>query len=227
MTARLKPPLATRLAERAGRVLEFLWSGWAGLAALFLLAAVWQAGHEAYGPFILTSPQQTVAAVWQLAGDSSAWAVAATLSIVCIGPPLLMLVANVMQNQGPDGFGDIVLTLVRVLVAGTMLTLMFTSVTMGVASLTDRKSIATAGIILLMLVSVMVAGMFSAATKSDLPLVASILTLSLDLGPRVHNEAMLDSLQLSNLTVYLAWLAWTVAGFTIARLRIHSLPVTR
>ncbi|MCB9403510.1 MAG: ABC transporter permease subunit [Microthrixaceae bacterium] len=158
---------------------------------------------------------------------AKALAVAATLSIVCIGPPLLMLVANVMQNQGPDGFGDIVLTLVRVLVAGTMLTLMFTSVTMGVASLTDRKSIATAGIILLMLVSVMVAGMFSAATKSDLPLVASILTLSLDLGPRVHNEAMLDSLQLSNLTVYLAWLAWTVAGFTIARLRIHSLPVTR
>ena len=35
-------------------------------------------------------------------------AVAATLSIVCIGPPLLMLVANVLQSQGPTGVGDII-----------------------------------------------------------------------------------------------------------------------
>ncbi|MEM8663192.1 MAG: hypothetical protein AAGF49_03600 [Pseudomonadota bacterium] len=48
------------IADRAGRVLSFLWSGWAGLAALSLLAAVWQAGHEAYGPFILSSPLDTL-----------------------------------------------------------------------------------------------------------------------------------------------------------------------
>jgi len=68
-------PLPHRLADRAGRVLEFLWSGWAGLAALCLLAAAWQAGHEAYGPFILTSPLETVAAVFALAADPDAWAI--------------------------------------------------------------------------------------------------------------------------------------------------------
>ncbi|MFV0493433.1 MAG: ABC transporter permease [Pseudorhodobacter sp.] len=76
ITANLRPPLRTRLANRVGRGLEFLWSGWAGLAALFLLAAAWQAGHEAYGPFILTSPQETLAAVWQLANDPEAWSLA-------------------------------------------------------------------------------------------------------------------------------------------------------
>lgn len=76
MSARLHPPIQSRLADRAGRVLDFLWSGWAGLAALFLLAAVWQAGHEAYGPFILSSPQDTLAAVWALTGDPRAWDVA-------------------------------------------------------------------------------------------------------------------------------------------------------
>ncbi len=76
MSARHHPPILSRLADRAGRVLEFLWSGWAGLAALFLLAAVWQAGHEAYGPFILSSPQDTLAAVWALTGDPRAWDVA-------------------------------------------------------------------------------------------------------------------------------------------------------
>ena len=66
-----------RLAARLGRVLEFLWSGWAGLAALSLLAAIWQAGHEAYGPFILTSPLATLQAVGQILADPGAWQLAA------------------------------------------------------------------------------------------------------------------------------------------------------
>lgn len=80
MTASLPSPMPMRLADRfldrAGRVLEFLWSGWAGLAALFLLAAAWQVGHEAYGPFILSSPQDALHAAWALAGDPLAWQVA-------------------------------------------------------------------------------------------------------------------------------------------------------
>lgn len=80
MSARLHPSFLIRLAaqilQRAGWALEFLWSSWAGLAALFLLAAVWQAGHEAYGPFILSSPQDTLAAVWTLTGDPRGWDVA-------------------------------------------------------------------------------------------------------------------------------------------------------
>ena len=64
------------LAVRGARVLEFLWSGWAGVAALCLLAAAWQAGHEAYGPFILTSPLATVSAVADLLGDPKAWGIA-------------------------------------------------------------------------------------------------------------------------------------------------------
>lgn len=64
------------LANRAGRLVEFLWSGWAGLAALSLLAAAWQAGHEAYGPFILTSPLETLRATIALAQDPDSWAIA-------------------------------------------------------------------------------------------------------------------------------------------------------
>lgn len=76
MSRRIAAPIASRLANRAGRTLEFLWSAWAGFAALFLLAAVWQAGHEAYGPFILSSPQDVLSAVWRLAGDPNAWSLA-------------------------------------------------------------------------------------------------------------------------------------------------------
>lgn len=48
------------MADRIGRSLMFLWGGWAGLAALSLLAALWQVGHDAYGDFILTSPLHTL-----------------------------------------------------------------------------------------------------------------------------------------------------------------------
>ncbi|MEP3428324.1 MAG: ABC transporter permease subunit [Roseibium sp.] len=64
------------LLVRTGRVLDFLWSGWAGLAALCLLAAVWQAGHETYGPFILTSPVETIRSIGALTLSSDAWSLA-------------------------------------------------------------------------------------------------------------------------------------------------------
>ncbi len=72
------PALLSATGDRLGRVLQFLWSGWAGLAALSLLAALWQAGHEAYGPFILTAPLDTLIAVGNLARSPEAWTVAVT-----------------------------------------------------------------------------------------------------------------------------------------------------
>jgi len=55
---------------RSGRAAAWLgryvWSGWAGLAGLFCLAAAWQAGHELYGSFILPAPGETIAVAWQI-----------------------------------------------------------------------------------------------------------------------------------------------------------------
>ena len=51
---------------------------------------------------------------------AKAAAIVGVLSLVCLGPPLLMLIANVLQSTGPDGVGDIALTFARVLVAGSV-----------------------------------------------------------------------------------------------------------
>ncbi|MEM8786869.1 MAG: hypothetical protein AAGE76_01255 [Pseudomonadota bacterium] len=64
-------------ANHIGHIGAFLWSGWAGPAAVSLLFAAWQAGHEAYGPFILTSPIDQMRAVSALAVDPAAWQIAA------------------------------------------------------------------------------------------------------------------------------------------------------
>ncbi len=154
-------------------------------------------------------------------------AIAGVLSLVCLGPPLLMLVANVLQNTGPDGAADIALTFLRVLAAGLALTLLYTAVTMGVASLTDRKSVAAAGIILLFLVSIMVAGTMIQATGSDDPGVLSVTVLSLELAARIHGEAGTELRGASDFVIWGAWAAWTIGGFALARYRLHRLPVTR
>ena len=57
-------------------MLEIVWSGWAGVAALSHLAAAWQAAHEAYGPFILASPLDTIETAMRLAHAPDTWAIA-------------------------------------------------------------------------------------------------------------------------------------------------------
>jgi ABC-2 type transport system permease protein len=158
---------------------------------------------------------------------AKAIAVAATLAVVCLGPPLLMLVANVLQGQGPEGLGESLLTLLRVVGAGTMITLIYTGVTMGVASLTDRKSIATAGVILLLLVSATIGGTLADVSDNDNFLVVSVSTLSLDIGPRVHGESNFEQPEISSAVSYLAWFVWTAGGFALARFQLRRLPVTR
>jgi NitT/TauT family transport system permease protein len=70
--------LAATMVDRAGASLRFLWSGWAGVAALALLAALWQAGHERYGDFILPAPLTTWSAAVHLLGEPANWWTAAS-----------------------------------------------------------------------------------------------------------------------------------------------------
>jgi ABC-2 type transport system permease protein len=158
---------------------------------------------------------------------AKAGAIVGVVSLVCLGPPLLMLVANVLQSQGPEGWGDIVLTLLRVLGAGVALSLLYTGVTMGVASMTDRKSVASAGIILLFLVSITVTQIITGTGGPLSARVGSVTLLSLDLATRIHGERSFALRGVSSAVVWGAWFAWTVGGFALARYNIKRLPVTR
>ncbi|MDZ7881060.1 MAG: hypothetical protein U5L45_25565 [Saprospiraceae bacterium] len=58
------------LAARAGRAGRFLWSGWAGMAGLALVAAAWQAAHEAPCAFnAARTPLDTLRAAARLLAD--------------------------------------------------------------------------------------------------------------------------------------------------------------
>jgi len=63
--------LVSRSLAFAGWAGRYAWSGWAGAAGLFCLAAAWQAGHELYGSFILPSPLETLRAVADLGRETA------------------------------------------------------------------------------------------------------------------------------------------------------------
>ncbi|MFV0515041.1 MAG: ABC transporter permease [Jhaorihella sp.] len=111
--------LVSALADRLGRSLHYLWSGWAGLAALALLAAAWQAGHEAYGPFILTAPLDTLEAMWGLARDPEARALAALTLQRALSGFALVAVAGTLAGIAA-GYSPATMRLVRPLVTVLM-----------------------------------------------------------------------------------------------------------
>ncbi len=158
---------------------------------------------------------------------AKAASIAAVLSLVCLGPPLLMLIANVLQSTGPDGPAALATTTWHVLLTGLALTLLFTGVTMGVTSLTDRKAVGAAGIILLFLLSLSISGTFEATGAVAHSQVLSPTLLSLEIAQRVHGEYSPIMVGASDLLVWAAWATWTIGGFALARNRLRVLPVTR
>jgi ABC-2 type transport system permease protein len=158
---------------------------------------------------------------------SKALAIAAAISLVCIGPPLLMLVANVLQSSGPEGIAGIAGTTFDVLATGVTLTLLFTGLTMGITSLTDRKWVASASIVLLYLISLSVAGSFEASGAPEGINGLAPTLLAVELAQRLHGEYSPIMYTVPNVTVWAWWAVWTFGGFGLAWYRLKSLPVTR
>lgn len=100
------------LAERLGRLGRFLWSGWSGLAAASLLGAAWQAGHEAYGSFILPSPLATLSAAALLLADPDSWDLLATTVRRALAGFGLAVIAGTALGAGA-GFAPSVARLAR------------------------------------------------------------------------------------------------------------------
>jgi ABC-2 type transport system permease protein len=158
---------------------------------------------------------------------AKALATGLVLAFVTIGPPLLMLIAFIIQGQGPDGPAGVAGTLGRIVCAGLAITVLFTAVSLGISSLTDRKAFATAGLILIFLVSSAVTGVLVGVL--ELPegfLVLDLFALPFALVVRIHGES--DAFSGVTLgAAVLGSLAWTVLGTAVARLRYQRLQVTR
>lgn len=187
------------------------------------------------GPEILCTDRRTgmlgIYLASPLSRDSylgaKAMAAFSVISLITVGPPLLMLIAYVLQGVGPDGPGGVAASLVRIVASGLLLALLYTAVGLGVSSLTDRKAFATAALLLLMVVVSLFVSVLVEVT--DLP--EGVQGLSLLTGPfalveLVHGErASIPGLGLPAALGGLT--AWTLLGLTVTRVRYQLLQVTR
>lgn len=158
---------------------------------------------------------------------AKAAAVATVILGVTLGPPLLLLIGRTLQNNGPDGFGDFLVLLLRIVISGTMLALLFTAVSLGVASLTDRRAVAAAATLFVIIGSGVVATTLRFGLDGPPESILLHLTLApVELVARIYGRTAEEAgVETASLVAGVS--LWTFAGGLTAWLRYRTLRVTR
>ncbi|MBW3574694.1 MAG: ABC transporter permease [Actinobacteria bacterium] len=152
-------------------------------------------------------------------------AVVPVLALVTLGPPLLLLVGLTFAGAGPNGAGDFLLVLARVAVGGLAISAAYTAVSLAAASLTERRAVASAGVMLVLLVSGVATSSLVATGADQRLLLLNLGFVPFELVQRIFGQV--GEAGLSTLELVGANLAWTVAAGLLVRERYRRLRVTR
>lgn len=158
---------------------------------------------------------------------AKAASIAIVIAMVTLGPPLLLLLGLTIQGEGPDGLVGFLEVLWQITAAGVVLAAVFTSVSIAVASLTDRRAVAATATLLL------VAGSHAIADTIRFGLdgppesaLLSLLVAPVALISRIYGETF-EEPDLSTFALVGGVGAWVVLGAVVAVARYRSLQVTR
>jgi ABC-2 type transport system permease protein len=158
---------------------------------------------------------------------AKALAVIATLGLVTLGPPLLLLIGYTVEGEGPDGVSGWLLTLVRIGVSGIAVSAALAAVSMAASSLTDRRAFAAIGIVLVVFASAILAGtLVDAAGFSPYWRVIDISSMPFELVFRVYGEPG-NFPDVSTGAVVASNLVWTLGGLAIVWWRYSRLVIAR
>lgn len=92
---------------------------------------------------------------------SKVLAVFATMLIITVTPMFLLLVAHIQEDIGPSGVDGWLILLARILLGGIASAGVVAATTMAIASFVDRRGLAAAGVVLLLLSSAFLAGILA------------------------------------------------------------------
>jgi ABC-2 type transport system permease protein len=132
------------------------------------------------------------------------------LLIGTLGPPLLLLVALTLQDQGPDGPGGVLATLLRVIASGVLVALVYTAVSLGISSLTDRRALASAGVLL----TIVLTGVVTGALVDGVGLPDWVFAFNLTFSPFELVQRLYAEPPDPELTIATPVLVAVVAGYT-------------
>lgn len=152
-------------------------------------------------------------------------AILPVLGLVTLGPPILLLVGRTLADAGPDNAGDFVLLLVRALASGVVVAAVYTSLSMAAASLTERRAVASAGVILVLLVSSSVTGILVEVLDVDRRLMLlNLFGIPFELVQRIYGQPG-DEPSLETISLVAANLGWVLAGAALVVWRYRRITV--
>ena len=165
---------------------------------------------------------------------AKAAAVGFVLSIVTIGPLLLLLVAYTVVGNGPANLGDWLTTFARILVGGIAVTALHTSLSLAVSSFTSRRAAASATIVVMLFASSAVVGALvgddgGAGGSYDL-LAFDLFSLPFHLVYHLWGQGAEwnpDGEEVSAALIAVANIAWTTLFAVLTWWRYRKLAVTR
>lgn len=163
---------------------------------------------------------------------AKAAAVLAMVSIVTVGPPVILLIGYATQGFGPDGLADWVGTIVRILGAGLAVSVLYSAVSLAISSITSRKAAASAAFLALivglpsLLTFLVVAGGYSTMLR-----LGDLFTLPYEAVFRIFGEPspflVAGEAELSAATVWIAYAAWLAASVGVIAVSYRRVEVTR
>ncbi len=158
---------------------------------------------------------------------AKAIAVASTLGLVTLGPPLLLLVGYTVEGEGPDGIVNWLLVLLRILLAGVAISAPLAALSMAASSLTDRRAFAAIGIVLLILASPILAGaLVEGAELSPNWRLLDVSTMPFELVFRIFAQPG-NFPELATLPVVLVNVGWVAGGLAVVWWRYSRLVIAR
>lgn len=153
-------------------------------------------------------------------------AVLPVLALVTLGPPLLLLVGLTLADAGPESVGDFLLVLGRVVVSGVAISAVYTALSLAAASLTDRRAVASAGVILLLLVTSVSTNTLLELDGPEHLMLFNLLFLPFELVYRIYGAAGAQP-GITTAELILANAGWAVFGTAVVWFRYRRLQVTR
>lgn len=141
------------------------------------------------------------------------FAVLFTMALIVLGPPVLWLLGYTFQSQGPDGVLDWIGVMGRLLLAGLVICAVYTAISLGVASMTDRRAFASIAVVFVMVGSTIVANLLvEVADLAEQWRVLDPLGVALEVAPRLFGDRGEDARALDTWLVVLGCVGWTGFG---------------
>jgi ABC-2 type transport system permease protein len=159
---------------------------------------------------------------------AKAGAVALVITIVTVGPPLLLLIGRALQGAGPDGPVAFLGLLGRIVGSGLALVVFYTPLSMAVSSLTDRRALASGGTLLLLIGSGILSGVL--VEGLDLPGPFSLVNLNrvpFELVLTIYGNDLQTAEDVATWILVAAAVGWSLLFSGIAWWRYRTLQVTR